>query len=448
MTKQQKKMPVIRFDNALPAFIALARDHFGQDALDRNLVLRDAIGRLTLVLRSKVDNKTRASFNTVAEERLGAYVDGPSATPDELFDSSLETDDEVIIEHVESEGAKFEVRLVDRRIVGQDWNRPDFTRAAPDTPIVAFFSCKGGVGRSTALAVAAAALSDRGKSVLIVDLDLEAPGLGQILLPPDNMPEYGALDYFVENGLGGVDDNFLEACIGTSPLTAGRGLVEVVPAVGKVGLANPQNVLPKLGRAFLDDPDGEGGSLSFRDQTRILVRELAARDRSDVIFIDARAGLSESAAASVLGLGGEVLMFGVDTPQTFESYKYLLAHLGRFATQADQEGDWRHRLRMVHAKAARGPEAWARFRDRAQEVFATHLYEEASPDDIDAFNFDIDDPDAPHYAWPIPYDAEYAEFDPVARREQLARDFFDRSFGFFVKSLFATIFPEEARNGD
>ncbi|HRI35405.1 MAG TPA: P-loop NTPase, partial [Saprospiraceae bacterium] len=43
--------------------------------------------------------------------------------------------------------------------------------------IVTFYSYKGGVGRSMALANIAFELSKKGLSVLIVDWDLEAPGL-------------------------------------------------------------------------------------------------------------------------------------------------------------------------------------------------------------------------------------------------------------------------------
>lgn len=440
--------PILRFDDALPAMVSLAREHFDKATCERSLILRDATGRLTLVLRNNVEDEGRTSFDMAARERLGAYVDGPSATPEELFDPSLNTDTEVMTERVSIEAGNVEIHLVDRRIVGQDWNRPDFSPAAGETPIVTFYSCKGGVGRSTALAVAAASLSDRGKNVLIVDLDLEAPGLGPIFLPPGGLPDFGALDYFVENGLGGVDDAFLSDCVASSEITGGRGLVDVVPSVGRLGRRFPQNVLPKLGRAFLDDPDGQGSSLSFRDQTRRLIASLTGRRRYDAVLVDARSGLSENAAAVVVGLGGKVLMFGVDTSQTFESYNYLLAHLNRFVSLAKPDDDWRDRLRMIHAKAGRGAEAWVRFRNRTQELFERHLYEEAGPDDLDAYNFDIDDEDAPHYPWPILYDANYEEFDPQARREQLTREFFDRSFGPFTERVWTMIFEPAGEHGD
>ena len=45
--------------------------------------------------------------------------------------------------------------------------------------IVTFYSYKGGVGRSMALANIAVLLAQRGMKVLMVDWDLEAPGLGR-----------------------------------------------------------------------------------------------------------------------------------------------------------------------------------------------------------------------------------------------------------------------------
>jgi cellulose biosynthesis protein BcsQ len=50
-----------------------------------------------------------------------------------------------------------------------------------DPPVVAtFYSLRGGVGRSTALAYTARTLAERGRRVVCVDLDLEAPGLSDL----------------------------------------------------------------------------------------------------------------------------------------------------------------------------------------------------------------------------------------------------------------------------
>jgi hypothetical protein len=87
-----------------------------------------------------------------------------------------------------------------------------------------------------------------------------------------------------------------------------------------------------------------------------MIRDLAARHHYDVIFVDARAGLNETTAATVQGLGADVLFFGIDTPQTWDGYRYFLAHLARFKPLTGVD-DWRFRLKMVHAKAAPSEEA-------------------------------------------------------------------------------------------
>ena len=435
----------VRFDDALPRMANLAQQSFGAKITSEGLFLRDADGRLTLVLRGDgVNPIARQQFDTAVAKVLGKYTDLPSATAEELFDFSLNNPNIGLFEPISGIEGLRGVKLLDRRIIGQDWNSPSLDFGV-DVPIVTFFSCKGGVGRTTALAIAASALSEAGYNAVIVDLDLEAPGIGSILLTEGDMPEYGVLDYLVEQDMNPRTRNFLESCLAPSPLTGGRGLVEVMPAVGRRSQMNPQNVLPKLGRAFIERPngDGDGEALGFAGQVQRLMREIAARGRSDVILVDARAGLSEGSAAAVVGLGGTVLMFGVDTPQTFECYRYLFAQLNRYALD-NEANDWRFGLQMVHAKAARGVESYEGFRDQCLNLFSEYLYEEADPSDFMGFNFDVDDDAAPHFAWPIPFDAEFAEFNPKARADQLSRAFFDRSFGAFVEKLLRIVRTEQA----
>ena len=53
--------------------------------------------------------------------------------------------------------------------------------------ICTFYSYKGGVGRSMAMANVADVLSRRGLKVLMIDFDLEAPGLEQFFYRVDAM---------------------------------------------------------------------------------------------------------------------------------------------------------------------------------------------------------------------------------------------------------------------
>jgi len=44
-----------------------------------------------------------------------------------------------------------------------------------------------------------------GKRVLVLDLDLESPGLSSSLLPPDRQPMYGITDWLIEDLVDNAD---------------------------------------------------------------------------------------------------------------------------------------------------------------------------------------------------------------------------------------------------
>jgi MinD-like ATPase involved in chromosome partitioning or flagellar assembly len=288
-----------------------------------NVDMRYSPGRLTLVLSEHIDESARSRIRDETAP-LSPWIDRdvPVATADDLLDASLRDPAAAVPEFIDHAEFRGFVRLVEHRIVGQDWLRRPQEPIPGVPPVVVFASHKGGVGRSTALAVTTMALSQGGYNNLVIDLDLEAPGLGQMFLTED--PPYGTLDYFVESGVADLDDAFFDSLVAASKLVE-DGLIHVVPAVGSIGDASPQNILGKIARAYLERIGEDGRMISFLDRTRDLVRRLCLRNRYDVVFVDSRAGLNEAAAAAILGLGAEVLLFGVDTPQTFAGYRYLLA---------------------------------------------------------------------------------------------------------------------------
>lgn len=61
--------------------------------------------------------------------------------------------------------------------------------------VTTFYSFKGGVGRTMALANVAVDLARRGKRVLVVDFDLEAPGLDTFDLPRPDDSKLGVVDF-------------------------------------------------------------------------------------------------------------------------------------------------------------------------------------------------------------------------------------------------------------
>lgn len=431
--------PEIFFDESLPLFVRAIAEHLGANALEQGLIVRDSSGRLRfLSSEAPPSEELRADIEKRIASVLGAYarMDGAISFRDDPGVQRLLKDPEAFPMR---EGS-LTFRLLDRRIIGSAWlNVPQEETAEP--PRIVFASLKGGVGRSTALAVAASDLARRNKNVLVVDLDLEAPGVGDMLLDGERVPRLGTVDYLVENGLGGISDGHLSDFIGTSPLTApGGGRVDVLPALGKDALQNPSNTLPKLARAMIEDIDPEGVSVPVSVQIAEMIRRFTGRDSYDVVLIDSRAGLSELAAPAILSLGANVLLFGTAQQQTVRGYAALFAGLKLLADRdikARRPAEWRLSFKAVYAKAGLDEPAGARYRDELYELFADNLYDEDNnqQDNPDAINFDIDDESAPHWPLVIPFTQNFVDFDPVQAPNQLNAPFYEQAYRPFLNGI-------------
>lgn len=428
---------MVTFDRSIPE-LAKALKSLGIDiSANSGVFVRDMRGRLVFVSRTELGTELTEKVEASIAPDLRPYISPIGAVADQNTPGTsraLKATEGLSVQ-IEMDGpAPVAVIVLDRRATGVDWIRaPDDLQI--DTPRLVFSSLKGGVGRSTALSVLAAELANRGRSILVLDLDLEAPGLGSMLIENSATPKFGSIDYYVEGALRDLDDDFFYDSIGFSWLGGGRGRIDVVPSFGAMSLANSREVLGKLARAYLESEDKDGEPLSFLKRTQALVERLAGMRRYDAILVDARSGLHETTAASILGLGADVLLFGVHQPQTFIGYRILLANLAQLPV-LDPEHDWRYRLRMVHAKAE-SSEMIASFQNQMFDLFDSTFYTTSAGSSVDileqGFRFGVDDTVAPHYPIPILEDERYRLFDPVHNREQLAKELYDASFAPFVQ---------------
>jgi Mrp family chromosome partitioning ATPase len=425
----------VRFDESLPELIRIVAHHVDGDVVARSVFLRDATGYLSVVVDAELTDEELAKLTKLVQEGIGAYARNDGAVRDRSGPgaSRLLSAPDVACVRVEERT----VRFVDRRMVGADWLLPPAT--LQDVTRIAFASVKGGVGRSTALAVTAAHLSARGLRILAIDLDLEAPGIGSMLLSEAALPTYGSLDYLVENGISQIDDDFLANVAGKSTLGSGGGQVTVIPAFGRTTLERPAGGLAKIARAYLEDVT-PSGTISLTEQVREMVERLEGAGSYDVTLIDARAGLHETTAAVLLGLSAETLLFGIDEPQTFYGYRLLMAHL---AARNPQGLDaWKERLQFVQAKApitaAEQLDAAIRFRDLLA-VFRPAITERVETSDLTSDDFDVEwnddradvdeilSDDTP--VIPILDDARYRGFDPIRQPDLLQSEVFSATFG-------------------
>lgn len=357
----------MRFDESLPALVDIISTYKKGELLSNGAFLRDINGRLSFFLSKKIPKRDLEKLTLSARKILGAY-----ARPDRTIVSNSEFGSEGILTSPAMLAVKVNertIRLIDRRLVGADWLRAPAPKVK-SPPRFVFASLKGGVGRSTALSITASYLASRGKRVLAIDLDLEAPGLGSLLLDDLTLPSFGLIDALVENGLSPLDNKFFSDMIGPSNLGPSGGKIDVIPAFGKKSLDNPSEILSKLARAYADDIREDGTSASIMDQISEIINRFSDPTLYDAILIDARAGLHETTATAILGLGAEVFLFGLDEPQTFQGYSALLSHIVRFQTNTkNYDKAFLDNISMVHGKAPSDPIERSMFAEKCKQLF-------------------------------------------------------------------------------
>lgn len=316
------------------------------------------------------------------------------------------------------------VCVLDRQIMGQDWLNP-ITEPAPHPHRIVFFGLKGGVGRSTALAMVAYGLAREGKRVLLLDFDLESPGLSGLLLPPDRVAEFGLVDWFVEDAVG-QGESVLRNLVSTSPLAdTTTGAIRVAAAMGQ----DESAYLSKLARVYVDVPgrDGKQGVQRFAARMQYVTQLLEAQETPDVVLIDSRAGLHDVAAISITSLADTALLFATDSAQNWLGYAQLFAHWQHRPTVCVQV---RERLAIVQALAPKSDREGRSkaFLNHAYELFSSTLYDEIAPPasvaakssttSTDLYNPAMEDEAAPHFPIRVDWDEVFQEFDPKVRPEQ------------------------------
>jgi cellulose biosynthesis protein BcsQ len=431
-----------RFDEVLDLVERLLNDAL-PGSLPEVVIVRDVTGSVSVVLPD--DTLPEERWNPLAEqfhEALGSYSPGPQQVL--LRNSDLIAPEDVLSSQDRvSLPERAHIWLVDRLLTNQDWLRPSVV-THPRVPTATAFSIKGGVGRSTAFAIWAWYLARQGKRVLVVDLDLEAPGIGSLLL--DELPDFGLVDWFVEALSGQADAALLDDMLAPSPLAADApGSIQVIPAFG----TQTRDYVAKLGRVYTPILTDAGELHGFAHRLAALLELAASRlEPPDVVLLDARAGLHDIGAAAVTQLGAEVFLFARDDSQSWDAYKRLFNHLRMAATVrwGMPDDDLRWRLKMVAAQLDAEESAFERWVDLAYSSWSSFYdEEEVEPDDMaegagnHAQTFARADDAAPHHPLPITFDSRVRGLNLVDPDKRPDWAFIEAAFGRFLRGATARV---------
>lgn len=208
--------------------------------------------------------------------------------------------------------------------------------------LVSFHSFKGGVGRTTALMTYVAACMREGsrgaRKILVVDADLEAPGVS-FWLDETNRPTVSFVQFlealhYPPAGLDGSLDYFAEELRKTSLSLGGlKRELFVLPAALDLAEIQDMPVAPEHLARHPDNP------WQLSDHLHALGKRLGA----DAVFIDLRAGLSELASPILFDPRVDHFFVSTVAPQSVLGMAEVLRRL--YASNHQLPQDWQDAAR-------------------------------------------------------------------------------------------------------
>ncbi|WP_309893579.1 KGGVGR-motif variant AAA ATPase [Archangium sp.] len=326
-------MPWLAPDDVLPKAIETLVGAGTGNA--RICLVRDARGRIRIAVEASAVADPEALTKTL-EGALGAWFAGPlvyqKGSPahrriaTELFRDLPPWPDDWPKDYERLDGSRAPIpEWLKGRVVlnsKESW----FARGSPPPSkprVVSFFSFKGGVGRTTTLACVAARLANRGQKVVVIDLDLEAPGLGGFLGARSTT---GVLDHVLSHlATGAIGD------VNPEPVDGFPGLWVVPAAASGIGY------LEKLARLdFL-----AGTSASEKSPTeqalRALIDAVAERVTPDLVLLDSRAGLHDIGGLALHRLSQMDVLVARANAQSREGLRIVLDAIRRLRAVEDRD---------------------------------------------------------------------------------------------------------------
>ncbi len=191
---------------------------------------------------------------------------------------------------------------------------------------VSFYSYKGGVGRTLALANVAYLLASEGRKVVLVDFDLEAPGLHTYPFPQRDHTRGGVLDFIVEYMRRKEIPQLKDfATFGTGKVYQN---IAFIPA-GKLDADYPRNLgsldIDRLYDKFL----GYRFFENFKKQAAALFKD------TDYVLIDSRTGECDSAFICTHQIPDCVVLFFAMNEQNEQGIKKHYLGIKQFEDPKD-----------------------------------------------------------------------------------------------------------------
>ncbi len=239
--------------------------------------------------------------------------------------------------------------------------------------IITFYSYKGGVGRTMALANIALVLAKRGLKILMVDFDLEAPGL--INYFRDYVPKLGKNS----KGMLEILNNKPKNAISSDNYSIKIEVPDAVPITlipsGRYDESYNKRVLEFDWPIFFTKRDGGKFIESLREQWI---------NKFDITLIDSRTGITDSGGVCTIQLPDILVPVLIPNQQTLDGTGDVISRVQRARNEFDWDRPPATILPLIsrfdsRAEYAEGQEWLSKISDTLDEYFTDWLPKRISP---------------------------------------------------------------------
>lgn len=308
---------MVHYDRILDIAIQIIEELWKEEKEAIAYVIQNVYGKLQVYVDAD-DESLISCMKDRLEEKIGSWLGVCGSLKKNGF---VKAEIESYIKM--HSASKDRIWIIEKYLTNVYWNESAVRNKELNlqSKLICFYSYKGGVGRTTTMVMSAIEMAKRGKKVVMIDFDLEAPGVAS-LFPSDSVSQYGLLDYLIESSVYGAElqiDEYMYPVSDYCHVNQAGGEIYVIPAYGKVVNNDAELYRKCLMRFNLDMPAYMGRSTPIDG----LLQKIDAFIKPDYIFIDTRSGLHQIGGITLSRYSDMAVLFFYGSQQNVEGMKMV-----------------------------------------------------------------------------------------------------------------------------
>lgn len=348
--------------------------------LTKLFIVRNIYSRFSIYYISTSDANMYIE-NIFNEAGISSWIDSIEHLDDDFLINQLEKDSSLLKENI---------YYSERRLNTNNW----YSKSKDYNNIISFYSFKGGVGRTTAMILSAIDLVRKGKRVVLIDFDLEAPGIASVFTTQEN--EYysnqGILDFFIDLTVSkcylNIDDTKMNISdyyftITKQDIIGTNGGELIIFPAASTSLTEPNNYIDKLSKIDLKYNESK---IYLPD---ILFNTINEKLKPDYILVDSRTGINEIAGILLTRYSSKIFLFFYGNQQNMFGLESIIDIIEK------SEKPYILINSPTPIQDTDKKEEVDYFVEKSYEILTKYSYKDDLPD--------IDDETAPHFPINIPY---------------------------------------------